>query len=236
MIPDSTNGAMFAEIMQTIERTLIIHILRWFEQRNLLYLLKDIALVIDGPLALFGHPAGLLIPVIKELRRINEEVKKKTDGVGILMVGVEKTGFFVNHFERIDQNKNGTSGIFPPQTVALLSDAYIKKNIVFSDSQKPYGQETYFGRKLFYKTLSGARIVASLPMLNPSDEEFDRADPEQYPRLSDALALLDQVASSRFPNALSPLISANAEAAIPMNLGSRVLEEMAKRLIKERNK
>jgi hypothetical protein len=236
MLPDSTNGAMFAEIMQTIERILIIHILRWFEQKDLLYLLKDIALVIDGPLALFGHPAGLLIPIIDELRRINEEIKKKTDGVGLLMVGIEKTGFFVNHFERIDQNKNGTSGVFPPQTVALLSDDYIKKNIVFSDSLKRYGKETYFGRKMFYKTLSGARIVGSLPMLDESHEESHRADPDQYPRLADALALLDQVASSRFPNALSPLISANAEAAIPMNLGSRVLEDMAKRLIRERKK
>ncbi|MCK6568009.1 MAG: hypothetical protein DCC59_10545 [Chloroflexi bacterium] len=236
MVPDSTNGAMFAEIMQTIERILIVHILRWFEQKELLYLLKDIALVIDGPLAIFGHPAGMLIPIIDEIRRINQKAKKKTDGEGILMVGIEKTGFFVNHFERIDQNKNGTSGEFPPQTVALLSDGYIKKNIVFSDSLKLYGKETYFGRKLFYKTLSGARIVASLPMLDESHEDGHRADPDQYPRLADALTLLDQIASSRFPNALSPLISANAEAAIPMNLGSRVLEEMAKKLIKGKNK
>ncbi|MDP1716206.1 MAG: DNA double-strand break repair nuclease NurA [Anaerolineales bacterium] len=236
MVPDSTNGAMFAEIMQTIERVLVVHVLRWFERKNLLYLLTDIALVVDGPLALFGHPAGLLLPIIREIRRINEEAKKKTDGVSILLVGIEKTGFFVNHFERIDQNKNGTSGLFVPQTVALLSDEYIKKNIVFSDSMKPYGQETYFGRKFFYKTKSGARIVASLPMLDVAHEDQKRAEPDQYPRLADTLALFDQVASSRFPNALSPLISANAEAAIPMNLGSRVLEEMTKRLIKERKK
>jgi hypothetical protein len=70
--------------------------------------------------------------------------------------------------------------------------------------------------------------------LNKSHEDGNRADPDQYPRLADALTLLDQLASSRFPNAISPLISANAEAAIPMNLGSRVLEELAKRLIKER--
>jgi hypothetical protein len=236
MISDSTNGAMFAEIMQTLERVLAIHILRWFEQKNLLYLLKDIAFVLDGPLAIFGHPAGLLIPITKEIRRINEEVKKKTKGIGVLMVGIEKTGFFVNHFERIDQNKNGTSGLFPSQTVALLSDTYIKSNIIFSDSKKLYGKDTYFGRKFFYKTLSGARIVGSLPMLEENHEDSRSATPDQYPRLADALTLLDQVASSRFPNALSPLISANAEAAIPMNLGSRVLEEMAKKLIREKNK
>jgi len=234
MVPDSTNGAMFAEIMQTIERISIIHILRWFEQKNLLYLLKDMALIVDGPLALFGHPAGLLIPIKEELRRINNKAKKYTNGIDILLIGVEKTGFFVNHFERIDQNKNGTTGVFEPQTVALIPDSYIKKNIIFSDSKKIYGDDTYFGRKIFYKTQAGAKVVASLPMLNKSHEDGNRADPDQYPRLADALTLLDQLASSRFPNAISPLISANAEAAIPMNLGSRVLEELAKRLIKER--
>ncbi|MBL8076821.1 MAG: DNA double-strand break repair nuclease NurA [Anaerolineales bacterium] len=236
MVSDSANGAMFAEIMQTIERVSIIHILRWFEQNNLLYLLKDVGLVIDGPLALFGNPAGLLIPVKEELRRINEKAKEYTDGADILLVGVEKTGFFVNHFERIDQNKNGTFGMFLPQTFALISDEYIKKNIVFSDSKKKYGDDTYFGRKLFYKTKSGARVVASLPMLDISHEDASRAEPDQYPRLADALTLFDQLASSRFPNAISPLISAHAEAAIPLNLGSRVLEDMAKRLIKERNR
>ncbi len=235
MVPDSTNGEMFSAIMHAIERISIIHILRWFEQKDLLYLLKDIALVVDGPLAVFGYPAGILIPIINELGRINEEVKKKTDGVGILLVGIEKTGFFVNHFERLDQYNTGSNGAFAPQTLSLLSDEYIKKNIVFSDSKMPYGKETYFGRKFFYKTKSGARVVGSLPFLDSSHEEASRAEPDQYPRLADTLALFDQVASSRYPNALSPLISAHAEAAIPLNLGSRVLEEMAKKLIKKKN-
>lgn len=165
MVPDSTNGAMFAEIMQTIERVLMIHILRWMEQKNLLWLLQNMAIIMDGPLAIFGHPAGLLQAIIKELRRINQISKEFTDGEGILLIGIEKTGTFVNHFLRIDQNNNGTQGEFLPQTVALLTDDYIKKNIVFSDSKKRYGEETYFGRKLFYKTASGAQIVATLPML-----------------------------------------------------------------------
>ena len=58
-----------------------------------------------------------------------------------------------------------------------------------------------------------------------------RAEPNQYPRLADALGLLDQLVSSRYQNSLSPIISAHSEAAIPMNLGNRVLEKMAKKLI-----
>ena len=89
------------------------------------------------------------------------------------------------------------------------------------------------GRKFFYKTASGARLVASLPFLHESHRDMTRAEPNQYPRLADALGLLDQLVSSRYQNSLSPIISAHSEAAIPMNLGNRVLEEMAKKLIEE---
>lgn len=235
MVPDSSNGAMFAEIMQVLEILLLIHILRWLEQKKFLWLLKHTAIVLDGPLAIFGHPAGLLQPISAEIKRINELTKQKyTDGVDILLVGIEKTGRFVTHFENIDQNKDGSFGAFPNQVAGLLTDEYIKKNIIFSDSKKLYGSETYFGRKLFYKTASGARIVASLPFLDHHHRDLKTANPDQFPRLADALGILDQLVSSRFPNSLSPLISANAEAAIPMNLGSRVLEKYARELLKEK--
>jgi hypothetical protein len=57
--------------------------------------------------------------------------------------------------------------------------------------------------------------------------------PADFPRLADILNLLDKLASSRYPNSISPLISAHAEAAIPLNLGKRILEDIA-REIRER--
>ncbi|MCY3551809.1 MAG: DNA double-strand break repair nuclease NurA [Candidatus Poribacteria bacterium] len=234
MVPDSANGEMFGEIMQVLERIVVIHILRAFKQQNALQLLKDIGIVIDGQLAVFGSPAWLHSAIREELYRLNKAVKD-TIGRDLLIIGIEKSGTFVNHFERIDQDKHGGQGKFPPQTVSLLTDEYIKKNIIFSDSTKPYGLDTHFGRKLFYKTASGARLVASLPFFDDSHSDMTRADPNQYPRLVDALSLIDQLVSSRYPNSLSPLISAHAEAAIPMNIGARVLEEIAKLIEREEN-
>ena len=231
MVPDSANGAMFAEVMQVLEHIVVIHILRWFEKKRLLWLLGNMGIVIDGPLRVHGYPAWLSSAISRELNRINQASKEFTEGQDLLMIGVEKSGYFVNHFERIDQDEHGTQGTFPLQTVGLLTDEYIKKNIIFSDSTKPYGLDTYFGRKFFYKTASGARIVASLPILDKSHKDLTYAVPEQYPRLFDSLGLIDQLVSSRYQNSLSPLISAHAEAAIPMNLGARVLEDMAKELI-----
>lgn len=234
MVPDSANGEMFGEIVQVLERIVVIHILRAFKQQDALWLLKDTGIVIDGQLAVFGSPAWLHSAIREELYLINEAAKPII-GQDLLIIGIEKSGTFVNHFERIDQVEHGGQGKFPSQTVSLLSDEYIKKNIIFSESSKAYGADTHFGRKLFYKTVSGARLVASLPFLNDSHREMTNAKPNQFPRLSDALSLLDQLVSSRYPNSLSPLISAHAEAAIPMNIGARVLEEMAKRIKREAN-
>ncbi len=233
MVPDSANGEMFGEIMQVLERLVVIHILRWFEQKQLFWILRNMGIVIDGPLAVFGSPAWLHLAISRELHRINKAAKEFTDGQDLLMIGVEKSGNFVNHFERIDQDEHGASDVFPSQAACLLTNEYIKKNIIFSDSPMPYGLNTYFGRKFFYKTASGARLVASLPFLDESHRDMTRAEPDQYPRLADALGLLDQLVSSRHPNSLSPLISAHAEAAIPMNLGARILEDMARELIQE---
>ena len=234
MIPDSANGEMFGEIMQVFERLVVIHILRGFKQQNVLHLLKNTAIVIDGPLAVFGSPAWLHSAIREELYLLNDAVKSAT-GQDLLIIGIEKSGVFVDHFERSDQSKHGEQDKFPRQNVSLLTDEYIKKNIIFSDSPKAYGTDTHFGRKLFYKTASGARLVASLPFLDDSHRDMDRADLNQYPRLADALSLLDQLVSSRYPNSLLPLISAHAEAAIPMNLGARVLEELAREIREEQS-
>jgi hypothetical protein len=228
---EGTNGAMFAEIMQVWERVWIVHCLRVLEDKRWLPILRDLAIVLDGPLAVFGHPAWLSQAISVELRRINQAVKRATGGQDLLWLGIEKTGTFAQHLDDLDREENGGHGRLPYQTAILLHDQYIKEHIIFSHSNKPYGQDTYFGRKFFYKTKSGAKIVASLPFLNEGDNDLTRSDPNQYPRLSDAVGLLDQLVSSRYPNALAPLVAAHAEAAIPLNLGNRVLERLARELV-----
>jgi hypothetical protein len=234
MNPAGTNGAMVAEVMQALERVWLVHVLRVIERKDYLHLLGRIALVLDGPLAVFGHPAWLSNAIQNELARINAKVLEKT-GKDMLILGIEKSGVFVSHFEMLDKHTSGESGKVPSQAVYLLSDSYIKHNVIFSDSDKPYGSQTYFGRKFFYKTASGAMIVASLPFLRNEHKRLATAEPEQFPRLADALSLLDQLQSSRYPNAVVPLISAHAEAALPMNLGRRLLEELARELVSRKN-
>jgi hypothetical protein len=226
----STNGEAFGEVMQVWERVLLIHLLRWFERRGLLEQIAKIVFILDGPLAMFGHPAWLS-PIIKtELKRLNQVVRTQT-GSDLLIIGVEKTGSFVTHFEELDQTQTGEP-FFPVGTYALLTDKYIKERVIFSTSDKPYGQDTYFGRKFFYKAKSGARIVGTMPMLDDAQSDITEDDISKYPSFASICGILNKLVSSRFPNSVGPVITAHSHAAIPLTLGTKVLEQLARALVK----
>lgn len=232
LMNDSTSNAdMFTQTMATIEKLWFVHVLRSFEQNHWLPILHKIAFVLDGPLAVFGTSSWLTKVIGEEITRIND-LQKNDSHQDMIILGVEKSGAFVNHFESIDTSSEGAKDQFPRKKALLLNDSYIKRNIIFSNVEngKPYGQDTYFGRKLFYKTSNGQRIVASIATYTKEQADISTANKEQFPRLADILDLLDKVYSSRYPNAILPLVSAHAEAAIPLHLGNAIFEKMAREL------
>lgn len=221
------NGAAFSEFMQVTERLWLVNLLRTLEKKRRLDILRKVALVLDGPLAIFGHPAWLKDAIKKELFRLNELVHNET-GQDLLLIGIEKTGQFVDHFLAHDRDSRGSPNRVPSQSLFLIDDAYIKRNIIMSESEQPYGYQTYFGRKFFYKTKTGAMIVGSVPFLRDGDNDLDRAVLSQFPRIADALTLLDHLISSQFPNATVPLVEAHAQAAIARGLNAQILERLTR--------
>lgn len=225
-----SNGEAYGEVMQVWERLLLVHLLRCFERRQWLDQIGRVAFFLDGPLAVFGHPAWLSAAISRELRRLNVLVRQAT-GNDLLLLGIEKSGTFVEHFAQLDQTDSGEPR-FGSRTYLLPNDAYIKQRIVFSTSPKRYGADTYFGRKVFYKTRSGARIVCDIPFLSDDQDTLTSDDVALYPQFPTICGLLDKLVSSRYPNALSPIVSAHAQAAIPLHLGSKVLQQLALALMR----
>jgi hypothetical protein len=228
---DGTNGEAFGLVSEVWGKVLLVHLLRCFERQGMLDELGRLAFVLDGPLGVFGPPAWLSAAISNELKRINGIFRKKT-GTDLLILGIEKTGTFVSHFDEIDHTEQSGLPRFEPRTYLMLSDRYIKDRISLSDSQKRYGVDTYFGRKFFYKSNTGGRIVASIPFLTDEEDTLDTDDVSLYPQFGTACALLDKLASNRYPNAVTPLVSAHAEAAIPLELGRKVLQQLAKALMR----
>lgn len=226
-----SNGEAFGEVMQVWERLILIHLLRCFERRGWLDKINRFAFFLDGPLAVFGHPAWLSAAISTELKRLNAAIRAKT-AVDVIILGIEKTGTFVDHFEEIDRTESGEPR-FSPRSYLLPSDGYIKERIIFSTSAKRYGEDTYFGRKFFYKTASGARIVANIPFLSDEQDTLASDDVMLYPQFPTVCSLLDKLVSTRFANALAPIVSAHAQAAIPLHLGAKVLQQLARALMRK---
>jgi hypothetical protein len=234
MNPSGGNGEMFGQIMATMEKLWLIHILRAFERKGWLATLRRVAFFMDGPLAVFSTASWLAKVMEIELRRIND-LQKQINRQDLMIIGIEKSGTFFNHFLEIDITKDGLTDKFPRQSALLLADGYIKQNIIFSESTKPYGEDTYFGRKLFYKASSGQKIVPVIACFNDYQKDLRTANPDQFVRLADVMNLLDQMVSSRYPNSVTPLISAHAEASIPLSLGKRIFEDIAREIREKSN-
>lgn len=226
-----TNGESFGEVMQVWERVMLVHLLHCFERRGWLGRLDRLAFIVDGPLALFGHPAWLSAAISAELKRLNALVREQS-GQNLILLGIEKSGTFVAHFEEIDQREEPGEEHFPRHSCFLPDDHYIKSRIIFSNSDKRYGVDTYFGRKLFYKSSNGARVVANVPFLTDEQDTLADSDLDRYPQISPSCQLLDHLVSARYANAVTPIISANAQAAIPLNLGANVLQQLARALMR----
>ena len=226
-----SNGEAFGEVMQVWERLILIHLLRCFERRGWLDQITRLAFFLDGPLAVFGHPAWLSAAISAELKRLNAAVRAKI-GTDLIILGIEKTGTFVAHFDEIDRTEAGEPR-FSPRSYFLPTDRYIKERIIFTMSAKRYGEDTYFGRKFFYKSASGARIVANIPFLTDAQDTLASDDVTLYPQFPTVCSLLDKLVSARFPNALSPIVSAHAHAAIPLQLGAKVLQQLARALMRK---
>lgn len=217
---------LYGHVMNTLERLWLIHALRAFERRgrDWLALIGKMGFFIDGPLAMYGTPAWLSSPICTELARLNQKQKAVT-GLDMMIIGIEKSGSFTNHFEMLDANNDTT---IKPGCVVCLDNEYIRKHIVPSPGERLYGRNTYFGRKVLYKTKYGHRLVVNLACFDAQQRDLSTANVRQFPRLFDALHLLDTVSSNLYPNSISPLIAAHSEAAIPLNLGRQILEDIAK--------
>ena len=144
-------------------------------------------------------------------------------------------------FDEVDKTETPGELLSRRGSFFMPSDQYIKSRIIFSSSPKRYGEDTYFGRKVFYKTASGARFVVNIPFLTDEQDTLEPVGPDDlgssdispYPQIPIICDLLDKLVSSRFANAVAPIINANAAAAVPLNLGAKVLQQLAHALMRE---
>lgn len=227
-----SNGEAFGLAMQVWERVLLVDFVRFFKKLLSPREFSQLIFLVEGPLAVFGPPAWLSAAICTELKQINTKARGAM-GQDMMIVGIETSGSFVTHFEDIDQSEKPGVLRFKPRDYFMPTDQYIRERILPSDSAKRYGQDTYFGRKFFYKTRSGARIVANIPFLSEAQDTLESSDIALYPQFGTICSVLDRLASSQATNTLAPIISAHAHAAIPIKMGKHVLQQLARKLMEQ---
>ena len=217
----------FTAFRTVAEHLVLINILRHFERTDTLEFLGDTAFVIDGPLAIFGMPAWLKTYVGNEIARIHN----KCVGLGhpgLLVLGVEKTGDFLDHLRMLDWEPGGGPGSNLPNGAALAPGKdYIHRHIKpRPENAKPYGLDTYYGRRVLYKNRVGQHTVVMTPIVNAEGSDLACTELGVFPRIGEALDLLDELATYLYHDAFAPLVRAHAHAAIPLKAGERIIDQL----------
>ena len=217
----------YTAFRQVVEHLLMVNILRYFYQHCDHAMFDDTAFIMDGPLAIFGMPAWLKQHIQDEVARIHQDLIDR-GRPGLLLMGIEKTGDFVTHFEELDwlhaegaRQRLDNGSILVPTTEYIYR--YINPN---PNTDKPYGDAVYYGRKLLYKNRMGQHAVVMTPIVNEEGRKPNSVSPQAFPRLNDALSIVDSLYTHLYQDGFAPLVRANAHAAIPLRMGHRILDSL----------
>ncbi|MCY3851708.1 MAG: hypothetical protein OXF75_13060 [Acidimicrobiaceae bacterium] len=217
----------FTMVRIVVEHLSMVNLIRWFERHNRFDVLDGIGFVMDGPLAIFGMAAWLKKHIQDELARLHQLSLDK-GGAGVLLLGVEKHGMFMDHLEALDWSADrGERGRLQPGTAMVPDVEYIHQHIALRPpDSKPYGQATYYGRHLMYKSQSGQHAVLTLPIVNAEGADPTCVEASAYPRVGDALDLVDELGTHLYKDGFAPLARAHLHAAIPLHRGTEILSSI----------
>lgn len=214
----------FTMVRIVVEHLSMVNLIRWFESQASLRVLNSVGFVMDGPLAIFGMAAWLKKHIQDELCRLHEGSIEK-GGAGVLVLGVEKHGMFMDHLAALDwSSSHGERGGIDPGTVLAPDVRYIHQHIALRPlDAKPYGQATYYGRHLMYKSKSGQHAALTLPIVSSKGQDPACVEADSYPRAGDALDLIDELGTHLYKDGFAPLARAHLHAAIPLHRGTEIL-------------
>lgn len=222
---DQGAGGISSYVLSLCEQIVLVHLIRsiWEMKPSLL---REVLFIKDGPLACFGQIA----PFSKPLRELVNFLANQTDPNDpvtrlpmVNVVGLEKTGTFVEHAASIDEHMEGGS-------ILILSNEYIYRYIVPGNSSGAgaYGHNTYWGNKVIFKAYDGNLYVATVPMKEGLSTQPDYGD---FVNLTEVLNAIAELRCSMYDNALIPVALANRLVSLSEVPSTRILETFAREMI-----
>jgi hypothetical protein len=205
-------GAVSGYLLTTLEQLVIVHVVRTILKLKR-GLLRELLIVKDGPLAFFGLTAPLSRPMRELLASVTD--------VGVHIVGLEKSGSFVDHAAAIEKNLR-------PGTVFIPSNDYIYTYIEPGDSTvQQYGRNTYYSAKLIYRTKSDDTYVVTVPT-SAWKATYSLSD---LPNVVDSLDAVAQLRCDMYDDALVPIALANKLVSLSDVPSKEILTLFAKKVM-----
>jgi hypothetical protein len=209
---DEETGAtgIVGHLLSAVDQLLLLHVMRLIHQQHPAALARCLFLR-DGPLAFFGQTANLHAPFRSALEWMRRTAR-------IHLAGVEKSGAFVDHARDIHGRLSNGHAL-------ILSDDYIYRFVIPKDvtSSEIYGRNTYYGRKLIYRsTGAGIHVVTiptSEPIANPTVADLHGFDT--------VLACIDELRCDMYDSALFPVALANKLVSLSAHPSQRILQRFA---------
>lgn len=203
-------GGVLGYVSTTIEQLLVVHLVRLLVKTKPA-LLKQILFVKDGPLAYFGQTANMHKPMRELVAYLFEHHE-------LFLVGLEKSGAFVEHADEIADR-------LEPGTVLIMDNDYIYKYVLpgKADPANPYGRTTYYSNKIIFKTTGSSMYVVSLPTTEVL------ADPtiDDFKNLEVLLTNIEKLRCDMYDSALVPVALANKLVSLANHPSSKILQRFA---------
>jgi hypothetical protein len=211
IIDEETGGAgILGYLVNAIEHLTIVHLIRQLLRIDP-NMLKRVLFIKDGPTGFFGQTARLHEPM-KDL------INWLFDKHNILLVGLEKSGAFVDHAQEI-QNK------LEPGQALVLTDDYIYRYILpgGGNSNAPYASTSNYGHKVIFKTRAGQMYVLSAPV-----RELKKSPTaDDLPNLQVLLNNIESLHCDMYDSALFPVALVNKLVSLSAHPSQRILQKFA---------
>lgn len=217
---ENSHEALTTQAMLIFEKLMLVNLIRNLYLNHQYELIEKSAFILDGSLAVYSHASWLSDVIHKELCVLQEKQK-------MIILGIEKTGSFVEHINKVENHYNQNPGA--NKSIFAFNDEYIKKYIKTYDNDSYYGEKTHFGKKIYYKNKLGAKFIVNIAYADEADKSLlynDRNTAEYIKNIhgiSDIVWMLDSFSSHSYENAFSLLSFAHSGAALSTSVMGKTL-------------
>ena len=221
-MPEGSNRSPLTRMMLVAERlTSLGYMQLLFEDAHSYDVLEKTLFITDGPLGLHGTVAPLKRRFQEYLGEFAKQCVANGRSAAPLVVGVEKSGTFVEHAQLI-------AHLIEPGHVMLLTTEYINR-ITGRPPTTNTDRTSSTAAGSSTAPTSGGTLVFTVPP-KPGVTPYGDPDGElwsSYPTLRPVCEVLDHVQTRLYENAVIPVALAHSAASLPLGVGQSVLHALS---------